>query len=697
MPSEFVNHFTRTLEPSTSRPTSPPPSSTFNTKGHKTQTNVVTSSSTSASARKAALHALLLSLNQHTVSLDDIQRSLPTLEGLLKSRTAGVTAESTEVSRVSVPDAEEDALEQAIIGKLTVSLYSDALEIFITQATQVEAEAEWWSDVESSRIQVCLYLLQTLPSRVCNVLRTIITTLRSHQLPMNLSTLSPSSLHALFSTSTLSLRPGVLTTSFFPHLRHQQSLSLSVLLPASSSTYALDHEVSESTNAVYVRLRKSFHRMVHTLTWTFRFFILPLEITRQECRYNQKALERIRDERARVLGELAQLRIPLASLVHSSAGIRVDSLATRKYTTFLDTLARVVSYSASPSSLHASTSAIFPLTTLLQTMPTLNMNHTLYLNDQNLLRPSMLTRIWPRLMVFPAVALYIYSSREAWIPALINMLKDADETVRGFVQGWLVEPLLGVLHTVRVGGKGDVLVSKEGVAADLESLERMTLSLARDALQYTPSQLESLAEQVRLGDLTPVMEIYEEDIRTPLKSAITGTLLRNAFIQVQKAKVDIDQALAGIDRLLKSQELTFAFVGVAPSLAIVWAFFGAAGRLLKTSSGSRYGGRRKRRGVWERLRRIERLLILQPPSGPSVSDTLNSDSPIAPLPTGLLILSLTRLRSYALANLPANIQAAFLEDLGDLEDTQLGREAKLRVVERMWRCWGQGQEAVIRY
>lgn len=72
----------------------------------------------------------------------------------------------------------------------------------------------------------------------------------------------------------------------------------------------------------------------------------------------------------------------------------------------------------------------------------------------------------------------------------------------------------------------------------------MTLSLARDALQYTPSQLEGLAQQVRLGDLTPVMQIYEEDIRTPLRSAITGTLLRNAFIQVQKAKVRLSSVIS---------------------------------------------------------------------------------------------------------------------------------------------------------
>ena len=50
------------------------------------------------------------------------------------------------------------------------------------------------------------------------------------------------------------------------------------------------------------------------------------------------------------------------------------------------------------------------------------------------------------------------------------MLKDARETVEGFVKGWLVEPLKEVLKTVRAGAEGDagVIVSREGVIADLE-------------------------------------------------------------------------------------------------------------------------------------------------------------------------------------------------------------------------------------
>jgi nuclear control of ATPase protein 2 len=217
----------------------------------------------------------------------------------------------------------------------------------------------------------------------------------------------------------------------------------------------------------------------------------------------------------------------------------------------------------------------------------------------------------------------------------------------------------------------------------------MTLSLARDELRYDAEQLRALSEMVRVGDLTPVLRIYEEDIRTPLKSAVTGTLLRSVFIQVQKAKVDIDQTLAGIDKLLKSQELTFAFVGVAPALTIVYILGGAVIRFLGTGRQARYGGFKRRKEIWLDMRRIERLLISQPRSS---SPLLLSPTPagIPPLTAGLLMLSLTRLRSFAITALPARslLQDRFLEDVQDLEDPGLGRAEKLRVVDRMWRCWG---------
>ena len=67
----------------------------------------------------------------------------------------------------------------------------------------------------------------------------------------------------------------------------------------------------------------------------------------------------------------------------------------------------------------------------------------------------------------------------------------------------------------------------------------MTLSLATDTLHYLPEQLDSLAQHIQTtgGELTsPIMQVYEEDIRTPIKSAIRGTLIRGMLVQVRKPR-----------------------------------------------------------------------------------------------------------------------------------------------------------------
>lgn len=69
----------------------------------------------------------------------------------------------------------------------------------------------------------------------------------------------------------------------------------------------------------------------------------------------------------------------------------------------------------------------------------------------------------------------------------------------------------------------------------------MSVALAREKLNFTAEELAQLSADIKLGDLTPVQRIYEEDIKTPLRSALSGTLLRSVFIQVQKAKVSFYQ------------------------------------------------------------------------------------------------------------------------------------------------------------
>lgn len=65
----------------------------------------------------------------------------------------------------------------------------------------------------------------------------------------------------------------------------------------------------------------------------------------------------------------------------------------------------------------------------------------------------------------------------------------------------------------------------------------MVISLSTEKLSYTPEQIAELTKQIREGDLTEVMKVYENDIKSPLKSVVAGTLVRTLLIQIQKTKV----------------------------------------------------------------------------------------------------------------------------------------------------------------
>lgn len=84
-------------------------------------------------------------------------------------------------------------------------------------------------------------------------------------------------------------------------------------------------------------------------------------------------------------------------------------------------------------------------------------------------RPPFLTRAWPYLLSVPVVTLVlgrtIYNSRDT----LWRWSMEAGETVRSFLVDWVVEPVRGILETVRGGeGTGMTLMGKESLKSDLQ-------------------------------------------------------------------------------------------------------------------------------------------------------------------------------------------------------------------------------------
>ncbi|KAJ9116572.1 hypothetical protein QFC20_000504 [Naganishia adeliensis] len=226
---------------------------------------------------------------------------------------------------------------------------------------------------------------------------------------------------------------------------------------------------------------------------------------------------------------------------------------------------------------------------------------------------------------------------------------------------------------VRLTGGEGLGVAPTTVDSDQASLERMVLDLGRDHYHLQGEALTALQEKVRHGNMEDVLKVYEEEMKSPLKNAVLGSLIRTLLIQVQKTKTDLSLSLLSLDHLLRSQQLTFAFVGLAPSLLVL---YGLGGWFRRVWNGENRG--KTRRMAYVRgVRDIERLLLT---TGKVEQEMTDRDR-------GLLLLSVGGMRAWA-AGLRGQHKEDFMDDLRLLENAKLGRKGKLRVVDRIWRGWG---------
>ncbi|KAH7911721.1 NCA2-domain-containing protein [Hygrophoropsis aurantiaca] len=603
--------------------------------------------------------------------------------------------EQAQLQESSKPTSNEDSsLRKVVVKKVILGIYANALDLYLSEASHAQNEAEWWADIEQSPRYTAMYLLQTLPGRLMRVFSVIHTQKSSKR--SSSSTLLPSQRNP---PSRTIFQPSAFTAILFPYM-HTQSSSGLVSTPSDMFMNPIRSRWSRGSHphSVATYLGVAYNGIMGCVDRVYAFFYFPLRLARDECQIKRNELEKIRNKRAEVLGKLVSLRPQLAAVLDDTQSTSSATNQEHTLAEFLNSLLNATSITQPEvTSLATQAQDILPIIHSVYTgIFTLHRkSHNEFLDTRDLRRPSRIALLWPRLFLLPPFTFYcvryLYASRAS----ILDGAQETVETVRGFLRDWLLEPVKDVIKTIRTGGEEGIIVRKEAIAADLDSLERMTIALVKDKLGYSTEQFEELSRQIRQGDLTAVLKIYEEDIKSPFKSAVKGTLLRTAFVQIQKAKVDIDQALAGIDKLLKSQELTFAFVGVAPAFAVVYI----TGEFLKnlfSGREGRYGGKHKRMGVWLAMRRIERLLVLQPKSGHRHADTThneksNKSESIPPLTSGLLVLSITHLREYALTWLHprSRLREGFLEDVQDLEDPSLGRAEKLRVLDRMWKSWGE--------
>lgn len=171
-----------------------------------------------------------------------------------------------------------------------------------------------------------------------------------------------------------------------------------------------------------------------------------------------------------------------------------------------------------------------------------------------------------------------------------------------------------------------------------------------------------------------------------------------------RVQVDVDLAMNGIEQMLKSQQLTFAFVGVAPSMVLLYGIVRWLRNLSGTADSSSTVALRKR--VWYSLRCVDFRCTCQSTSNHVIvirtidhilTDAVDQrDRKAKSLDhqlNGLLLIEATTLREYAASStFPTRdraIRDAFLDDVRSLERASTGLKAKIRVFDRLSRSYAR--------
>lgn len=184
--------------------------------------------------------------------------------------------------------------------------------------------------------------------------------------------------------------------------------------------------------------------------------------------------------------------------------------------------------------------------------------------------PPVWVRYWPMIIAGLFAGAHALGSYQAILNWLQNSLWG---TVKLFVTNWVVQPMQQIYYIVRNDPLRNVrLTGQESLESDINSLKRMVVEFMTDK-GASSEAIARAANDVAQGNLTPVLQAYEQEMQTPFKSIMSGGLIRSLLIQVQKTKVDAEVALSGIDQIIQQQQLVFGIVAATPALAFLYLLF----------------------------------------------------------------------------------------------------------------------------
>ena len=474
---------------------------------------------------------------------------------------SGLVTEETG-GEVGVESEYEHDIEWLLVAKATVQTYGILMNTFFDQIMPLSDDIWYWDDVLSSYPKSCLYATQIAPARAWSRAKEV------------------------YDVACERIRN--------IHLQQQSEGGVE----AAGSGESLSEGVSQKWSQFYGIVRQS---MADTSVSNLRRKILsPVDLCRAEARRKRAELQKLRETIAAGLGILVDEGLAFDQSAEEGKGL--ESRLTMADSTLADSIALMHSiltnsaetneplsvfedcvfadardvrgaFSTNDSSKPKASSVAERLIQILD-HSLLQHNRAVAKHAAENGRPSRVVRYW-----LPALALLVSSPTILYVlvkrrDSIIDWIQNLGVTVRDFWFNWVIDPIRKVIGTIRHDANSEIaIMSRDSLKADRESLERMVVeftldnpSVAVGSPNVTDLQIADIRAKVREGDVTPILKAYEKGLRRPFVGAVSGDLVRSLLIQVQKTKVDLEVAISGIDSLLKSQELLFGFVGLAPGV-----------------------------------------------------------------------------------------------------------------------------------
>lgn len=187
----------------------------------------------------------------------------------------------------------------------------------------------------------------------------------------------------------------------------------------------------------------------------------------------------------------------------------------------------------------------------------------LLLDEQGLLASShrhyWLQRRWPEVVVG---VIALAAGVKARDPRELAMtLTSHLQTFAAYSAALLRENLKGPLERI-----GTMLFEKP-TSFGLGNQVKDSTQILKRMVDTFNTEINGLA--ARDAGMKGVMGVYEKEIRTPLKGALNGRMLRAGLIQVQEMKVNFETEMATVQRLLETQQLNLQIVAMLPAVTVV--------------------------------------------------------------------------------------------------------------------------------